>query len=204
MREERTWPCRVSSLLVRQHEDGWFDGLAVLDATVRVLPDDPEAGHPDAVVFSDLTSLQRSVVEDLAQTLAPVFAAVRRQTRHGMPAMWGGVADSIGGVAVADAVAHGEDPRVAFVDALHFVDELAIAERVPMPRVRPTLVDVAWSGGTTPEIVRGTCCLWYRTQPDPDPCGEGFCDSCPRRDPLDQGRRWAASLEGARRAGVPS
>ena len=176
-------------LLVRQHEDGWFDGLAVLDPTVRVLPGDPEAGHPDAVVIEDLARLRRSVMEDLARTLGPVFAAVRRQTRLGMPAMWGGVADSIGFVAVADAAAHGEEPRVAFADALRFVDELV--KIAPIPRVRPALVGVPSPAGVAHEMVRGTCCLWYRTQPDPDPRGEGYCDSCPRRDPVDQIRRWA-------------
>lgn len=102
--------------------------------------------------------------------------------------MWGGVADTI-----AAAVVDGKEAseRSAFDEATALIDALAAV--APIPSVRPTLVDLVRDGRTVRRLRRGSCCLWYQTQTDPDPCGEGFCDGCPRRDPVDQQRRWAAT-----------
>lgn len=193
IRERRAWSVAAPDLLVHRHEDGWFDGLAIRGARVVVLPGDPESRHPDAVVVDDLGALRSTVAAELASTLGLAFGAIRRQGHLGPPAMWGAMADAAGFAAVADATARGRDPATAFEEALALVD--AVADFVRLPRVRPSLVQVPWSGGRGYEIARGTCCLWYRTQVDPDPAGEGFCDSCPRRDPDDQRRRWTASRE---------
>jgi ferric iron reductase protein FhuF len=195
--ERRAWSVAASDLLVHPHPEGWFDGLAVRTPTVWMLPGDPDAGHPEAVVMEDAAHLRRTVAAELATTLALIFGDVRRRARLGSPAMWGGVADGAGAAAVVDAVARGDDPVTAFEEAMTLVRD--IAAHAPVPRVRPSLVPVAWSGGIGHEMVRGTCCLWYRTQADPDPSGEGYCSSCPRRDPQEQRRRWARWLEEAAR-----
>jgi hypothetical protein len=193
VRERRAWSVAAGDLLVHRHEDGWFDGLAIQNPTLILLPGDEDAGHRDAVVVEDAPALRSSVAAEIATTLGQIFRAVRRRARLGLPVMWGAMADSAGYAAVADAAARGCDREAAFAEAMVFVD--AIAEVAAMPRVRPSLVQVAWSGGVSHEIARGTCCLWYRTQVDPDPMGEGFCSFCPRRDPDDRRRRWAAGLE---------
>lgn len=189
IRERRAWSVAAGDLLVHPHPDGWFDGMAVRVPKVRMLPGDPDSKHGDAVVVDDLAVLRGSVAGELAATLAMIFGAIRRRARLGQPAMWGGVADGAAFAAVSDAVAQGADPEAALVEAMSLVE--AIAARAPLPRVRPSLARIEWSGGVAHETVRGTCCLWYRTQVDPDPSGEGYCDSCPRRDPEDRRRRWA-------------
>ena len=81
-----------------------------VNAAVRVLPDDAAAAHPDAVSFPDLARLQQAAMEDLARGMTPVFGAIRRRTRLGIPAMWGAVADTIGWAALADANAARRGP----------------------------------------------------------------------------------------------
>src|SRR5262245_33380114 len=50
--EGRTWPIDASTLAVHRHEEGWFDGVAVHDARLRVLPDDPDAGALDVDIVA--------------------------------------------------------------------------------------------------------------------------------------------------------
>ena len=187
VRERRAWSVAADDLVVHRHDEGWFDGLAIVNPRLVMLRGDRDSGHRDSVVVEDVATLRSSVATEIAGTLGMIFGAVRRRARLGLPVMWGAMADSAGYAAVADAAARGCDRQAAFDEAMVFVD--AIREVATMPRVRPSLVQVAWSGGVSHEIARGTCCLWYRTQIDPDPMGEGFCSSCPRRDPEDRRRR---------------
>ena len=153
----------------------------------------PGGGTEDVRVLRRSTRSGDASAASIAPILAATLAAFRRVGPIGAPAFWGSVADSIASASVSEATAHGSDPAVAYAEGASLSD--AIGQRVAMGRVRPTLVTIPWTGGVAHEVRRGTCCLWYQTQEAPDPRGEGYCTSCPRRDLDDQRLRWARSLE---------
>jgi hypothetical protein len=123
--------------------------------------------------------------DGLVAVLGPAFATLDRVTAIRTPLMWGALADAIMSEVVEDALARDASVADAVAEGAALVE--AIDAAVSLPRVRPVVVAVSGRHA----VRRGTCCLWYRTQPSADPCGEGFCDDCPRRDPADQRQRWA-------------
>lgn len=191
--QRRTWPLDPCRLFVHRHEDGWLDGLSVASPAVRMLQDDPQAGHPDAIVVEDEAALRRNFATEAVAVLTPLFGAVRARTPYGVRGMWGAVADSIAGGATWRARQHDEDGAAAFGRAMELV--AILATQTSNLRVRPKLVPVEWSAGVHHFSCKGTCCLWYQSQESPDPSGEGYCSSCPKRSPESQAQRWARWLE---------
>lgn len=197
----RGWPAHPTQLAAHRHPDGWFDALAVRGGPVWVLPDDPLRDQPGVTVVADPGALRTEVAGGLVDLLHQIFTMIRAQTRLGWPAMWGALGDVIACAAVDRAREGGTDATAAWRDAHLLLD--AIALRAPQIRTRRTLASVAWSGGTARFGVRGTCCLYYKVSGEPpDRDGEAFCTRCPLRDAADRCRRWTASLDADRRAGV--
>ena len=133
------------------------------DAAVAVLPDDPAAAHPAALVVRDPADLlgvaKAALVDD---HLAAVVAALHGATRVGERLLWGTVAE-----AVAQPALLMPDGTVA--------DRVATARMLLNSfgeRVRDLVDLVEGPGG--PRVRRRTCCLWF-TAAD----GRGrYCASC--------------------------
>jgi hypothetical protein len=185
----------VDELAMRFHEEGWVDGVAIAGARLTVDGTDPVAVLDGVDVVEDLDRRRRLVVDQIRSVAGPIFTAVRDRVPYGRSGMWGSLAD---GVAVG--ILHSEqrrpgggDPAGAWaaVDAL--LDELA--QQTLALRARPRRQLIAWSGGTWHQTVRGTCCLYYKTSPDPDPCGDGYCSSCPLRPDESRAERITGWLE---------
>ncbi len=184
------------TVALRRHREGWVDGLALRDARVRVLPDDPEAGSPDAVVVDDPAALRRHVAAELAAIALPVFASVRALAPFGAVGMAGNFADSAAWAGVEHAGERGVDAAWAEVDAL--LDELRLAGLAF--RARPRLDCAVWEGTRRSFVIKSACCLYFRTyEGTPDRSGEGYCTSCPLRCDTWRRERLAQWLaEGAR------
>jgi hypothetical protein len=191
--ERRAWPLDPAALWIHRHEDGWFDGFAVAARQVRVLPADPDAGHPDAVVVADATELRERVASDAVAVLGPLFATVRSFAPYGVRGMWGAVADSLGSSAATAAFRAGRPARPAFEAAMGLVDALVAAGAGRI--TRPTPEDVRYTTGSTTVVHKGTCCLWYKTTDVSAPIGERYCLSCPLQPGADQHARWVAWLD---------
>lgn len=190
----RAWPLSPHGIALHRHADGWFDGMALKDPTMWVLPDDPAAGSPDAVVFEDEKALGSALAAEVARVVEPVFAAVRSATRYPTRSMWGSLADGIAGTALWRGVRLGTADPALWDRAGAFLDRLE--ERTRLLRIRPSLAEIAWSGGVAQLSVKGTCCLYFKTfEGKPDPCGEGYCSSCPFRAPESRTEKWASWLE---------
>ena len=191
--ERRAWPLDPASLWIHRHEDGWFDGFAVAAQQVRMLPDDPAAGHPDAVVVADVDALRAGVAGDAVAVLGPLFASVRSFAPFGVRGMWGAVADSLGSSAAIAAFRAGRPARPAFDEAMRIVEGLVAAGAGRI--TRPTPEQVRWARGTTTVVHKGTCCLWYKTTDVSAPIGERYCLSCPLQPGADQHERWVTWLD---------
>lgn len=182
-------PAAVS--LHRHAEEGWFDAVAA-PSPLAVLPGDPAAGQVGAIVVADREALLDLLAERLL-TLEVVFDMLAATLPVGAGALWGGLADSVGGRALWLARLLDSDRDAAWRDAQAITDRLAA--RQPRLRVRPHPFPVAYSGGEELFQVRGTCCLYYRTVAEPDPDGEGYCGTCPLRTDASRTRRLRAHLD---------
>ncbi|MEX0659229.1 MAG: (2Fe-2S)-binding protein [Egibacteraceae bacterium] len=179
------------AILVRRHAKGWIDAVGVDGApAVAVLADDPAAGQTGTVVASTYHVLVEGLSERLA-TLEPLLRVLASVLPVGLPALWGGLADSLANRALWLARRLLRDRQAAWQDAARLIDRLA-ADRPP-PRPRPFPVHCAQAGELF--AVRGTCCLHYRTVADPDRDGDGYCTTCPLRTDASRRQRLRAYLQ---------
>lgn len=191
--ERRSWPIDLAALSVHRDPGGWFDGLAVAAGHLRVVRGDPAEESPGVEVFDDVDALIAATAAEVAATVGPMFAAVRRLAPFGVRGMWGNLADGFVSDAVWAAQRRGNDTAAAFAAADRFTDAVAAAAGVGI--VRPSPLTITWSGGPTVVSRKGTCCLFYKTVPDARPDGDGYCTSCPKAEPDHQHAKLAAWLE---------
>ena len=180
-------------MFVRPTDGGWFDGLAIEDATVLVLADDEPTQRQGVRVLPSTAVIRDASAAAIAPILGATLAALRRVGPLGARRSGARSPTPSPARPCPTPRARGADPTIAFAGG-------RVAERRHRPprghgARPPALVTVPWSGGVAHEVRRGTCCLWYQTQEAPDPRGEGYCSSCPRRDADDQRQRWARWLD---------
>jgi hypothetical protein len=147
---------------------GFADGLAFLSPAFAALPDDPDAGHPEAVVLPSEAELLAWTTGRLTQDhLPPLFATLRRhRLRRGTRAVRDMAVDVVAEAFMfvgkglgrpEEGLRHGE---AALSGATaHF---------------GPTNYYVLeHDGGSGWSRVRNACCLYYKV-------GDGACFTCPR------------------------
>lgn len=183
-----------ADVAVHLHADGWFDGLHFLEPRAAVLSDDPAAGKAVTVVVADRRALRDWWAERLTAALGPLFDAVRERLPYGRRGLWGAVADRVAGTVLAVARATGRPGRVAWAEVVELLDTFAVHAPVRLTRPGPFPV-TAPSGREAWFPVKGTCCLYYLTVADPDPCGDGYCSTCPFTDPGHRHRTLADWLD---------
>jgi hypothetical protein len=190
-RERRTWPLDPDRLWLHRHADGWFDGIAIDAAPLRVIVGDHAAGGDGVEVVADVAALRGLLAVDTVAVLSPLFAAVRAMAPFGQRGMWGATADALASGATYGAFRAGLATADAFGDAMALVDDMVAAGA---PRLtRPTPLAVTCLHGTVIASRKGTCCLWYKMSE-----GEGeerYCLSCPLRDDAGQVAGFAAWLD---------
>lgn len=195
---ERVLRLEHDQVSVHFHEDGWVDGVVVADAGLTVGAHDQAAGLTRANVVDDLEQRRRLVADQIRSLASPIFDAVRARVPYGRSGMWGSLADGLAGNTLFGEQRRpgGGDPARAWtcIDAL--LDELA--RQVPELRARPRRQLIPWSGGTRHQSVRGTCCLYYKTRADTDPCADGYCTTCPHRPDESRSERITRWLEDQR------
>jgi hypothetical protein len=196
----------LGNVRVRRNAEAGFDGLAFVRPAMAVLPGDPAAasGDPGVVVVDDLEALVDWWAERLVAAAAPLVDAIRDRLPFGRRCLWGGLADRIAFPALALARRRGGSGSRgadAWAESTTLID--ALARHAPMRFARPKPFVVDWSGGQAWFSVKGTCCLRYRTAPEPDPHGADNCNSCPILDPCQRLTRWRGHLETRRAPDVP-
>ena len=168
------------------------DAIAYTHPQVGVLPGDPYIDHLHAHPLESWEEMADQLVIRLEQ-VRPLFDRLRNVVRIGRPALWGQLADSIGGTALWMARELGKDQSAIWSLAETVIDGLAGAN--PDVRNRPRLFPVTYSRQRLLFQVKGTCCLYYRSQVTPDPGGEGYCITCPLRTDESRHRLLLAYLD---------
>ncbi len=148
------------------------DGVAFLSPRCYVLPDDPAAYHPEAVVLDDEGALRARLVGQLeADHAAPLFATLRTVAPYSVTAMRANYLDRLASAVLWVSEELGKPDL-----ARHEVPALVALAN---PRTRTGLLEVEEAGQRGVFLRRGGCCLNYRLS------GKEKCDTCCLR-PLDE------------------
>lgn len=191
---ERRVPDLDAGLWLHRHPEGWFDRVAFASARVHVLASDPAADHRHAIVHDSQYGVWDALGAALSDALEPILVHIRHRSSYGLRGLWGGAADAVVGRALHAARLSGADGWAAWDQAQLILDAMAL--RQPQMRARPSPLPVPSPRGETLFKVKGTCCLYYKTHDLPrDPCGEGYCTTCPLRDAGDRLERLRRYLE---------
>jgi hypothetical protein len=193
--ERRAWDVRAAHLAVHPDPDGYPAGrVAVRDASLLVLPDDPAAGHPDAEVLPGLPALLDRVAAAAVATLRPLLDAVRAATRFGLVPLWNSAADAVRGAATYAPLYAGAEREQAFAVGAALVD--ALAANGARIRDRGGQEQVQRGAETFTVPVRAACCLYYKTEPEVERASDAHCMTCPFLCSPDRKERFSAFLDG--------
>ena len=165
--ERRVPELTVANTWVRVEGGGRLRGLRLEVPRFAVLPQDPAAGHPAAVVLDDEEALLEWLDEHvLTAAIARAVEVMRGRYRVSNRLAWGNVAPTANGLFQRLAAALGED-------ALRPSREAFFARR---PDLAEMLTHVRFDDGTPAgrlQPMRTVCCLIYKA-------GDGtFCGTCP-------------------------
>ncbi len=185
----------LDDVAVRRTSGGWFDALAVDDARIAVLPGDAESGHPLSVVLADEAALFDALADRVVE-LESIITALKMALPIGTPMLWGAVSDALSGQAMMLADLMGRDQQRLWDEAAALADR--VQARQPRMKTRCRLFPIEHQDETKLFVVRGTCCLYYRTVEVPDRAGtgDGYCAGCPLRTDAGRRRRLVAWLNG--------
>lgn len=166
--ERRLPDLRAENVALRFGEKGYPEGLAFLSPSFDALPDDPDAGHPDARVLRSEEQMLALAVDRFAEghvgTLVPALRGLR--VRRGERAMRGAAAD-----VVAEAFMYVGQALGCQREALGFAGRaLSGGSRLPG---ETNYYVLEYAGGSETTRVRNTCCLYYKV-------ADGPCFTCPR------------------------
>lgn len=188
--ERRAWDVHAARLAVHPETER----VALRDASLLVLPDDPAAGHPDAEVLPDLPALLDRVAAAAVATLRPLLDAVRAATRYGLVPLWNSAADAVRGAATYVPLYAGAEREPARALGAALVDVLtAHGARV---RDRGGQESVEWGSETFTVPVRAACCLSYKTEPEVERPSDAYCMTCPFLSSPDRRQRFGAFVDG--------
>jgi hypothetical protein len=188
--DRRAWDLHDGHLAVHPATDR----VAVRDASLLVLPDDPAAGHPDAEVLPDLPALLDRVAEAAVATLRPLLDAVRAATRYGLVPLWNSAADAVRGAATYAPLYAGIEREPARAVAAALVDALAAHGARIRDRGGQEHLQRGTETYTVP--VRAACCLYYKTEPEVERASDAYCMTCPFLCAPDRKERFGAFVDG--------
>jgi len=177
--ERRLPDLRAENVALRFGEGGFVEDVAFVGPRFAALPDDPEAGHPDAVVLPSEGDLLAWLGGALAETHLPALVPVLRglRVRRGTRVLWRAAAD-----VCAEAFMYvGQQGMGREERALWFGERLLSGPVLPGPANYYLL---EYGGGSEMTRVRNTCCLYYKV-------ADGACFTCPRTSKEERLRRVA-------------
>lgn len=167
--ERRLPDLRATNVGLRFGEAGFTEGLAFAAPRFFALPDDPEAGHPDAVVLPSEGCLLGEIRQALSETHLDVLVPALRglRVRRGTRVLWRAAADVCAEAFVFVGRGLGREAEgVGLAERT-----LGGTSRISAPVNYRVL---RYPGGSEATRVRNTCCLYYRVA--------GLtCFTCPRK-----------------------
>lgn len=183
--ERRLPDLSAENVALRFGESGFAEDAAFIGLRFFVLPDDPEAGHPDAEVLLSEEALLDSMRAALSETHLPAIVPTLRglRVRRGRRVLWRATADVCAEAFLFVGRGLGREE-----EACDLAEKFLAA---PSPLSAPTNFRVLeYPGGSERTRVRHTCCLYYKL-------GNGCCFTCPRKTDEERVRQLAGVAAGA-------
>lgn len=172
--ERRLPDLRPENVALSFSESGFASGLAFVEPRFAALPNDRNAGHPDAVILPSDNDLLGEMRAALADGHLPALVPALR-VRRGSRVMWRAAVDVCAEAFLLMGGGVGREP-----EALEFAERL-LAGAPPLSG--PTnYYALKHDGGSETTRVRNTCCLYYKV-------GDGACSTCPRTSREERLRR---------------
>lgn len=177
--ERRVPVLRAENVALAFGEGGFAEDLAFLHPRFAALPDDPSAGHPDAVVLHSGDEMLGELREALEETHLPVLVPALREARvrRGSRALWSTGVDSCAEAFMYVGQALGRE-----AEAMDLAEGLLGGPSALSGRTNYYMLEHANGSETT--RVRNACCLYYKL-------GNGACFTCPRTTHGERLRRLA-------------
>jgi hypothetical protein len=148
------------------------DGVRFTSPRFCALPDDPDAGHPDALILPDRDALRDRLVQQLEQEHAePLFATLRSVAPYGLNGMRANYVDRLVSalIWISESL---NDPEIARCEVPAFVSRMT-------EKRRAGIIELQHDGHAGIYQQRSGCCLNYRLP------GKEKCDTCSLR-PLEE------------------
>ncbi|NLU65905.1 (2Fe-2S)-binding protein [Streptomyces sp. HNM0574] len=156
--------------------------ITVRTGEFACLPDDPEAGHPNARVVPDEEALRAEVRAAVADHLEPVLEGFRPRIRRGTRALWGMATDEITEGLWYLGHLFGQEER-----AMREAGELLPGGTAPYARGAGFRQLPGPRGESLTTRDRASCCFFYTIRP------EDTCVTCPRTCDAERVERMAAT-----------
>lgn len=193
--ERRVPDLDAASVCLHYNDEGEADAVIFTGGRFVALPDDPAAGHPDALVVADIQSLRHAlragIEAHLGQTIEQLCARLGSKPRG----LWLNVADSCAGTLTWLIQQQDEAAGVARIAAE--VDALIRAPGSPLNTKQLALIEITLHEHTQVFLDRASCCYWYKTE------GGEYCSTCPHRTPEDRNEQLLKYMaQHAEQAGV--
>lgn len=167
-------PARMSFRL----EPAWVKTIGLRPGTFWCLPDDPERGHPDAVMVPDEVALATVLRRHVVAHASSFLRAYGPTVRFGRRTLWAAVTDALDTGLLLAGRSRGDD-EAGVADA-----RLVLAERYePMTSASTTRQVVDERGRVHWTRQRGSCCFYYALPEVEQPCA-----TCPRVDDAERAR----------------
>ncbi len=140
-------------------------GARFLSPKFLALPDDPDAGSPDATIVADRQALRAHMMEKLeTEHAAPLFATLRAATKYGIPAMRANYLDRIVSAIMTITDQLGDNDLA--------LQEVPAFMALAGPKVRSGIISLTHEGRDGVFLLRGGCCLNHNLP------GREKCDTC--------------------------
>jgi hypothetical protein len=166
------------------HEDGESGeaeriDVRFLSGRFAVLPDDPAADHPDAIILPDENALRDWLRTTLEAHMTPLIERNYAVTRLGRQAQWCLVADATAALFLYAGQGDRNEPRRQ-QEGLAFVKVLGS----PMKNPRTGFVTLQYGDHCDTFRARGGCCLYYTVAEDGEKCSTCVLRSPEERDAI--------------------
>lgn len=166
--EGRVPDLAASQVWMRLGENTDIQNVAWKGRCFAALPDDPDASHPDCIVFPTRDALREYMRKQLIDHLTPLVDSISAFSSLGKPGLWEIAAEYTAFAFVALGELLG-DEAVGVEESRAFS---AIRSRLSPRR---DFIPIEHIGTTHYLLDRISCCLYYQVE------GGRYCHSCPHR-----------------------